>query len=122
MWAAAARRIAILFGAALAVVAAVSLVLGLLLGASPGRAVSLGFYLAGCFCIVVGFFVGIRGPVRLRGKPGDEGPWGLGKKGGVRLATLDERREGLANTALFLALGLVLIVAGVASDPRYELY
>lgn len=122
MWAGAARRLAILFGAALGVVAAGSLVLGLLLGSSAGRALSLGFYAAGSFFLVVAFFVGNRGPIRLRGQPGDEGPWGLGRKGGVRLATPDERRESIANTAIFVSLGLVLIVAGVVADPRNSLY
>lgn len=122
MWAGAARRIAILFGVAIVVIALTSLVLGLLLGSSLSRAVSLGFYLVGSFFLVAAFFTGVRGPIRLRGDPGDEGPWGLGRKRGVRTATPEERKESHANTAIFVSLGLALIVVGVAADPRYSLY
>jgi hypothetical protein len=122
VWAAAARRFLILLGAVAGVVAAASLGLGLALGTSLTRAVSVGFYLVGAFLLVAGFFMGNRGPARLRGEPGDEGPWGLGRKHGVRLATSEERQEALANTAIFVTLGLALIVAGVLADSRYDLY
>ena len=35
-----------------------SVILGLLLGASLSRSIAIGFYLVGCFLLVVGFFVG----------------------------------------------------------------
>jgi hypothetical protein len=122
MWAAAARRFLILLGATIGVVVAGSAVLGLALGTSVLRAISVGLYLMGAFLLVAGFFMGNRGPARLRGEPGDEGPWGLGRKKGVRLATAEERREALANTAIFVTLGLALIVVGVIADSRYDLY
>jgi hypothetical protein len=122
MWAAAARRIALLFGISIGVVAVASVALGLILDTPVDRAVSLGFYLVGSFFLVAGFFMGVRGPVRLRGQPGDEGLLGLGRKAGVRMATPDERRDALASTGVFVALGLVLIVAGVITDSRHSFY
>ena len=122
MWAAAARRFLTLLGVTAAVVAAASALLGLLLGTSGWRSVSVGFYLVGSFLLVAGFFMGNRGPTRLRGEPGEEGVWGLGRKKGVRMATADERREALANTAIFVTLGVALIVVGVLADSRYDLY
>jgi hypothetical protein len=122
VWAGAARRIAKLVGVSVAVIVVVSIVLGLGLGSSIGRAVSLGFYLVGTFLLVTGFFMGIRGPIRLRGEPGEEGPWGLGRRRGVRMATPDERRDSSASTAIFVSLGFVLIVFGVLADSRFSLY
>lgn len=122
MWAAAARRFLALLGITAGVVAAASALLGLLLGTSVWRSVSVGFYLVGSFLLVAGFFMGNRGPTRLRGEPGEEGVWGLGRKKGVRMATADERREALANTAIFVTLGVALIVVGVLADSRYDLY
>lgn len=122
MWAAAARRFLTLLGITAGVVAAASALLGLLLGTSVWRSVSVGFYLVGSFLLVAGFFMGNRGPTRLRGEPGEEGVWGLGRRKGVRMATADERRETLANTAIFVTLGVALIVVGVIADSRYDLY
>jgi hypothetical protein len=122
MWAAAARRFLTLLGATAGVVAAGSALIGMLLGTSVWRSVSVGFYLVGSFLLVAGFFMGNRGPTRLRGEPGEEGVWGLGRKQGVRMATADERREAIANTAIFVTLGIALIVVGVIADSRYDLY
>jgi hypothetical protein len=96
--------------------------LGLALGSSVSRAVSLGFYLTGAFLLVAGFFVGNRGPARLRGHPGDEGVWGLGRRKGVRLATAEEQAEAVSTTTIFVTVGLLLIVIGVIADSRYSLY
>jgi hypothetical protein len=122
MWSAATRRFLTLLGATAGVVAAGSALIGLVLGTSVWRSVSVGFYLVGSFLLVAGFFMGNRGPTRLRGEPGEEGVWGLGRKKGVRMATADERREALANTAIFVTLGIALIVVGVVADSRYDLY
>jgi hypothetical protein len=122
MWAAAARRFLTLLGATVGVVAAGSVLVGVVLGTSVWRSVSVGFYLVGSFLLVAGFFMGNRGPTRLRGEPGEEGVWGLGRKQGVRMATADERREAIANTAIFVTLGIALIVVGVIADSRYDLY
>ena len=44
--------------------------LGLLLGSTPNRAVSVGFYLVGCALLLGGFFVGNRGPFRVANEEG----------------------------------------------------
>jgi len=122
MWVAAARRFLTLLAGSSAIVVAASVLLGLALGSSLWRAISLGFYLVGSFLLVAGFFMGNRGPVRLRGQPGDEGVWGFGRRRGVRLATPEERQDSVATAAIFVALGLVLIALGVVADSRYSLF
>jgi hypothetical protein len=119
---AAVRRFLLLLVAVTAGVAVVSLLLGLALDASLSRALSLGFYAVGAFLLVSGFFMGSRGPARLRGQPGDEGVWGLGRKSGVRLATPEESADAVATTAVFLAVGIAMLVLGVLADSRYSLY
>jgi hypothetical protein len=98
---------------------------GLLAGATMSRAISLGFYLVGSFLLVGGFFVGNRGPVRLK-KDDPEGAMpilGLPLLGGrsVRWATPDEREEAISMSAVLVTLGLVLILIGVAADTRVSL-
>ena len=118
---AAARRFVILLGVMAVVVVALSLLFGLALGSSVQRAVSLGFYLVGSFLLIAGFFLGNRGPTRLKGDPGAEGPWGLGTRRRVRWATPDEREAAINDSAILVALGLALILVGVAADDRYSL-
>jgi len=113
---AALRRFLLLLGAAAAGTFAVSLAFGLALGATSSRAVSIGFYLVGSFLLVAGFFVGNRGPVRPKG----EGPALFGQRF-MRWATPHEREEALNESAVYVAIGLVLIVLGVAADTRYRL-
>ena len=96
----------------------VSAGVGVIAGASLDRAVSLGFYLVGSFLLVMGFFVGNRGPVRLREKA-DANP--LRGQRLVRPATAEERRETIGNSALFVVLGLVLVLVGIAVDGRFRL-
>jgi hypothetical protein len=113
---AALRRFLRLLGAAAGTTFACSVLLGLALGASFSRAVSIGFYLVGSFLLVAGFFVGNRGPVRPKG----QGPAFLGPRF-MRWATPHEREEALNESAVYVAIGLVLIVLGVAADTRYRL-
>ena len=63
---AAARRLALLVLGCSILTAGFSALFGELLGASLDRAVSLGFYGLGCFLMVSGFFVGNRGPARVK--------------------------------------------------------
>jgi len=119
--AAAARRFIVLFAGATAAVVVGSALLGLAFGSSLQRAISLGFYLVGSFMLVAGFFMGNRGPARLRGEPGSEGPWGFGSRKSLRWATAEEREDSLNSSAVFVALGLALIILGVAADNRYSL-
>jgi hypothetical protein len=94
-----------------------SLLIGLLAGASVGRALSLGWYIVGCVLLISGFFVGNRGPARPQG----EG-WGLfSLKRWTRWATLEEQRESISLSALLVILGFVLILCGAAVDSRNQL-
>jgi hypothetical protein len=68
MFRAAFRRIVVLLGLALGVTIVGSLAFGLLAGSSANRALTLGFYLMGCFLLISGFFVGNRGPTRVKGE------------------------------------------------------
>jgi len=122
MLAAALRRFVMLLVLASVVTTVGSLLLGLAFGSPAARALSLGFYLVGSFLLVVGFFVGNRGPVRLKGQPGAEGPWGFGLGRRVRWATPEEREEAINMSAVFVVLGFVLILIGVAADSRHSLF
>ncbi|MDQ3778441.1 MAG: hypothetical protein M3310_06205 [Actinomycetota bacterium] len=120
MWVAAFRRFLGLLLIASAVTVSGALLLGLALGADALRSISLGFYLVGSFLLVSGFFVGNRGPVRLR-RGESEAPMFFGSRF-VRWATPEEREENINLSAIFVVLGLVLIVIAVATDSRYELF
>jgi len=114
---AALRRFAILFGAVACATFLGSVALGVALGAGFGRAVSIGFYLMGSFLIVCGFFVGNRGPVRPRGV----GPPLFGARY-IRWATPLEREEALNESALYVVVGFLLILLGVAADSSHRLF
>lgn len=111
------RRLALLTAAVTAGTAVVSVVVGLIAGASLTRSLSLGFYGVGCFTLVAGFFVGNRGPTRTRGS---EAGWLPGRRR-LRWARREEQEDTLANSALFIVVGLVLVVVGLAVDPRVRL-
>jgi hypothetical protein len=110
------------------VLVATSVALGLLgalgalaSGGAVGRWVSVAYYIVGAFLLVLGFFAGMRGPLRPRGS--DEGAdpvtglFGMGiATRGARRATDDERRDTLATAAIFLVVGLWLIVLGILVD------
>jgi hypothetical protein len=120
MWAAALRRLVGLFVLASALTAVGALAFGVALGGDPRRSLSVGFYVMGSFLLVAGFFVGNRGPVRLRGTGGDAGgPFFLGSRF-VRWASPAEREENINLSAIFVVLGFVLILVGVAADTRYH--
>jgi hypothetical protein len=117
MWVAAGRRFLGLFLLASAITLAVSLAVGLPLGAGFARTVSVGFYAVGSFLLISGFFVGNRGPVRLKR---DVGVPFLGSRY-MRWATPREREDTINLSAIFVVLGFVLILLGVVADSRYEL-
>lgn len=114
--AAALRRLAILLAALFGGTALVSLLVGSLLGADGQRSVSLGLDVVGSFFLVIGFFVGVRGPFRLGGS---EAPRSADRF--VRWAQPDERVETINLSALFVTVGFVLVLVGLALDPRYSL-
>ena len=116
---AALRRLAALVVLGSAATAIVSLPVGLLLGASPERSLTIGFYLAGCFLMVIGFFAGNRGPARVKSEA--PGPAVLpftfsGRR--LRWATQGEQHETINNSAIFVSLGLILVVDRALDRPE----
>jgi hypothetical protein len=91
-----------------------SLAFGSLAGFSIARSIPLGFYFVGAFFVLIGFFFGNRGPVRLKG---DGGAQWFGPRL-VRWATPDERLSSIADSAIFVVLGIALIFIGLAADTR----
>jgi hypothetical protein len=112
------RRLLVLIVIASAVTALVSLAIGLPAGASVTRSLSVGFYLVGAFWLIAGFFVGNRGPVRLKS---DLGAPLFGSRF-VRWATPEEREETINMSAIYVLLGFALIFLGFATDTRYRLF
>lgn len=114
---AAARRFAVLLTGLAAATAALSLLIGLAVGSSVSRSLSLGWYVVGSILLISGFFVGNRGPTRPQGE-GFLGPFSLRRW--VRWATPDEQRESISLSAVLVVLGFVLIALGVLADTRYS--
>ena len=112
------RRLLVLVVVVAAVTALGALALGLLTGSPASRALSIGFYLVGSFWLVAGFFVGNRGPVRLKS---DLGAPLFGSRF-VRWATPEEREETINMSAIYVLLGFVLILLGFAADTRYSVF
>jgi hypothetical protein len=113
---AAARRLLLIFlivgGGAILVGASV----GLLVGSSLNRSISLGLYLVGSVLLLGGFLMGSRGPVR---RVGEEGPMTVGRA--LRRATPEEMRESVNLSFLLVAVGIVLLMLAVAIDRRVDL-
>lgn len=116
------RRFLAVAAVAIAVTALISLGLGLLVGDSVSRSLSVGFYLAACMSMLLGVFFGIRPPVRQEGDAGALGGlFGVFGSGPVRFATPEEREDSLASSAVFVVLGLVLVLCGLVCDGRHPL-
>jgi hypothetical protein len=134
MLVAALRRFAFVTILAVGVTVALSLLIGLLIGSGVDRALTLGFYFVGSFLLITGFFVGNRGPVRVKheGKP-EEGlaeataaPMvlpipGFGSRR-LRWASQGEQHETINNSAIFIVLGLILVFIGVGFDSNHSLF
>lgn len=115
------RRLAILLVAAAVSVGVLAALVGLALGASVARSVSVAYYVVGAFLVVLGFFAGTRGPLRPRGaeEGGDPvtGLFGVGiATRGARVATEGERKDSIATAGMFLTVGIWLILLGVVVD------
>ena len=117
------RRLAQFAAGTTVFVAVCSVVVGLLFGADLRRSISLGLYGVGSLFVIVGVFYGIRPPVRTTGGGGSPGIFGsLAAGGGIaRWADRDDIEESLGLSAVFVSIGLLLIVIGVAVDPRTRL-
>lgn len=121
VWRAAGRRFVGLLLLASAVIVGIAAPLALAVGASLSRAISLGFYGVGSVVLLLGFFVANRGPVRVKSDTsvGSVLPF-VGERR-VRWATPDEQAETINLSAVFVAIGLVLLAIGVGVDGAHEL-
>jgi len=120
---AAFRRIAVIVLSTAGLTAVGGFLIGLLIGASAERSISVGFYLVGCFFLVSGFFVGNRGPARVKSE--SAGPSMLPVPGfatrRLRWASLDEQQDTISHSALFIGLGAILVVIGTLVDTHRSL-
>jgi hypothetical protein len=115
------RRLALLLLGAIGVTALGAVIIGLIVGSSLGMALTIGYYVAGCFLLVVGFFVGNRGPARVKSES-DSTMTFLGGGRRLRWATLGEQNETINVSAVFIVLGFILIAIGVAIDSRHAVF
>jgi hypothetical protein len=125
MWVAALRRLAFAILICIGVTAAGSLLVGLLVGASLDRSLVLGFYLVGCFLMLAGFFTGNRGPTRVRSESPGVSATPFGAFSGarrLRWATLGEQDEAINSSAVFVGLGIVLVIVGILLDGRHTFF
>lgn len=124
------RRFALLALGIVVITAIGSLGLGVLTGTGVRRSLSLGFYVAGVGCIVMGLFQAVRPPVRHDSPPESiDHPslYGMligshARHGGpVRWASPDEVGESYATAGLLVTLGVLLIAMGTFVDGRRAL-
>ena len=108
------RRLLILVVCLAAATAVGSVLVGAIMGTPLLRALSVGFYAVGSFGLVAGFFVGNRGPARGRA-PTESSTFG-GRR--LRWARAEEQMEAITTSALFVTVGIALILIGLAVDPR----
>ncbi len=112
------RRFAFILAGLAAVTTTSTLLFAALSGGNVDRTVAIGFDLVGVFFLVAGFFVGNRGPVRLKGQASVP----LFGERRMRWATPEEREEAISDSAIFIAVGIAMIIIGVAIDSRYRLF
>jgi hypothetical protein len=118
------RRLLLLLFGAVGATALGSIAVGAIVGTSLGHALTIGFYLAGCFVLICGFFVGNRGPARVKGERAEAGGlfpfFGGGRR--LRWATPGEQNETINLSAVFIGIGLVLVAIGVLFDSRRSFF
>jgi hypothetical protein len=120
---AAVRRLVLLVGGAAGFTAVFSVLIGLLIGASLDRSLTLGFYLVGCFLLVTAFFVGNRGPARVKSETaGGGGIFPYFGTRHMRWATLNEQDDAINNSAVFVILGFILVIIGALIDSHHSLF
>ena len=116
MWLAAARRFFTLLGAIVAAIFLCAVSIGLILGTSLNRSIAVAFEAFGCLLLLFAFFVGNRGPARTKG---DAHPF-IGPRF-LRWATPEEHQSTIAESAIFIVVGLILVLIGLLVDKRYSL-
>ena len=120
---AALRRLVLVVLGASALTAFASVLVGLLIGASLDRALTLGFYLVGCFLLVTAFFVGNRGPARVKSETAEGGgmfPY-FGTRH-MRWETLNEQEDALNSSGVFVILGFALVIIGALIDSHHSVF
>jgi hypothetical protein len=86
------------------------------------RGISVAYIATGALITMVGVLHGLRPPVRIDREQSQLGLFGVILTGGqVRRATLEERDDALASSALFVVLGIVLLILGGLLDPNHRL-
>jgi len=116
VWLAAARRFFTLLGAIVAAIFLCAVSIGLILGTSLNRSIAVAFEAFGCLLLLFAFFVGNRGPARTKG---DAHPF-IGPRF-LRWATPEEHQSTIAESAIFIVVGLILVLIGLLVDKRYSL-
>ena len=112
------RRFALMYAGIGACTVLLSLAFGALSGAPLSRSIAVGLYIVGSVVLIFAFFIGNRGPLRH-----DYGSGGVSFfPRGVRRASLDERKESVGISVLFVVLGLGLILLGLVSDSAHKLW
>src|SRR5689334_3536426 len=109
------RRLAIAILLCVGLTALGASVIGLIICASLDRSLVLGFYLVGCFLRLAGFFVGNRGPARVKSEEAGAAATPLGVFSGsrpLRWATLGEQEDTINSSAVFVTLGIILVAVG----------
>jgi hypothetical protein len=115
---AAARRFLVLIAVVAGVTIACSALIGAIGGGNLGRSISLGLYLVGSLAVFGGVMIGSRGPSRSK-NPRFESLIGPRL---VRWATPEEQHQTLSDSAIFVTVGLVLILLGLLIDSRHTLF
>jgi len=115
---AALRRFAIMLAVAIGGAGLLGLGIAAISTQAVLRGLAIGFYLGGVGLCALAFLLGSRPPVRGRGDGGFVG-FGRWVGGGVRWATRDEHVDAINLPALFVMIGVCLIVIGVAVDSRH---
>ncbi|HLK42133.1 MAG TPA: hypothetical protein VKV34_02240 [Thermoleophilia bacterium] len=116
-------RLTVVAAIVVGTVVVISLVFGLLAHVAALRAISTGFYLVSALLLALGFFHGVRPPVRVDGggRSLSGGMFGLlFSTGTVRGATPDEHRDSRVSAALFIGLALLMVVLGGVLDPAHR--
>ncbi len=116
----AARRLALIFAAITGGTVVASLVIGVAVGSSIARSVSVGLYAAGAALLVGCFVVGARGPLRGVNRTGETVPVLSARR--VRRATGDERSDSVQTAIVLFALGLGLVVVAALIDPAHQAF
>jgi hypothetical protein len=117
------KRLAQLMGVVLAAALVVAVVGALLLHVPFRRSLSVTCYGLGAFFLVSGFFHGVRPAIRVDEDTGVMSMFGLLLTSGkLRTASMDERYEAISSSALFVGVGLLLILVGGVVDPVHHLF